>query len=464
MTGSPNEMPSKRGKKHLNDSPAGNGLSVSGTGCGSTYYCIKTQTYQAREPTAVEIAITEQFDEGSKLLVRLAETTEVSAFRPELQGAIFCGHLVADLDSIAGAIGASILYGGTPARASEINSETQFALDHWKVKDIAYIEDLVQAEPDRAICLVDFQQKTQLHDCIDMSKIVGIIDHHALQNSTIVTEKPIFVDIRPWGSMSSILAYEFSAQRVHLPAPVAGMLLSAILSDTLNLRSPTTTEWDRRVVSMLVQYCKVEDSNLLCTRQFKAKSMGISLMSAYTLVQGDLKQFKFCADSGEEYQVAYSVVETTDPLASLARASELVTEMRTVKMELATGKKLHVLYLAIVDIVNLKSYLLLIGEAERTLAEAAYGENTGVLPQEVIDVAGDDCHRYIYDLGTRVSRKADFVPPISKAVANGWHPPMKRSATELVFTGEKAETWVPVVDYSHDPSGEIVRRVSVDVK
>jgi hypothetical protein len=59
--------------------------------------------------------------------------------------------------------------------------------------------------------------------------------------------------------------------------------------------------------------------------------------------------------------VAYSVVETTDPLASLARASELVTEMRTVKMELAKGKKLHVLYLAIVDIVNLKSYLLLIG-------------------------------------------------------------------------------------------------------
>jgi hypothetical protein len=105
-------------------SPAGNGLSVSGTGCGSTYYCIKTQTYQAREPTAVEIAITEQFDEGSKLLVRLAETTEVSAFRPELQGAIFCGHLVADLDSIAGAIGASILYGGTPARASEVFART----------------------------------------------------------------------------------------------------------------------------------------------------------------------------------------------------------------------------------------------------------------------------------------------------------------------------------------------------
>ena len=79
------------------------------------------QTYQPRELTAVENAITEEFEEGHKLLERLAQTTEVSAFRPELQGAVFCGHLVADLDSVAGAIGASILYGGTPARASEVN-------------------------------------------------------------------------------------------------------------------------------------------------------------------------------------------------------------------------------------------------------------------------------------------------------------------------------------------------------
>jgi inorganic pyrophosphatase/exopolyphosphatase len=130
--------------------------------------------------------------------------------------------------------------------------------------------------------------------------------------------------------MSSILAYEFSAQRVHLPAPVAGMLLSAILSDTLNLRSPTTTEWDRRVVSMLVQYCKVEDSNLLCTRQFKAKSMGISLMSAYTLVQGDLKQFKFCADSGEITECSLNVhlMFTEEHLHTRAKRPRAVQVLR----------------------------------------------------------------------------------------------------------------------------------------
>eukprot|EP00976_Prorocentrum_cordatum_P096971 1190803-Prorocentrum_minimum.AAC.1 len=138
-----------------------------------------------------------------------------------------------------------------------VNSETQFALDYWGVENIQYVEDVLKAEPNQKVCLVDFQQTTQLHECIKMENIVGVIDHHALQNSTIVTQKPIFVDIRPWGSMSTILAHEFAAQRVALPHSVAGMLLSAILSDTLNLRSPTTTEWDRRVVAMLVQYCNV---------------------------------------------------------------------------------------------------------------------------------------------------------------------------------------------------------------
>ena len=81
---------------------------------------MKSQTYQAREPTAVETAIKEEYEEGHKLLERVSVSTEVSGFRPEITGAIFCGHLVADLDSIAGAMGASTLYGGTPARASKV--------------------------------------------------------------------------------------------------------------------------------------------------------------------------------------------------------------------------------------------------------------------------------------------------------------------------------------------------------
>lgn len=66
--------------------------------------------------------------------------------------------------------------------------------------------------------------------------------HHALQSKTIVTDKPIYIDIRPWGSMSTIIAHTFLTHSRRPPIKVAGMLLCAILSDTLNLQGPTTTE------------------------------------------------------------------------------------------------------------------------------------------------------------------------------------------------------------------------------
>ena len=66
-----------------------------------------------------------------------------------------------------------------------------------------------------------------------------------LKNATIVTDKPIYIDIRPWGSMSSIIAHNFFTMQIKPSPSTAGMLLCAILSDTLNLMGPTTTDWDR---------------------------------------------------------------------------------------------------------------------------------------------------------------------------------------------------------------------------
>jgi len=189
-----------------------------------------------------------------------AALPEVDTYMPPtLQSAIFCGHLVTDLDSIAGAIGAAELYGGFPARASEVNSETQFALDTWKVAKPIPIEDALHAYPESGVCLVDHQQTSQLNKSIQVERIVGVIDHHALQNSTIVTDMPIYIDIRPWGSMSTIIAHTFLMMRRRPTKPTAGMLLCAILSDTLNLQGPTTTEWDRLMVAVLVEIVGVED-------------------------------------------------------------------------------------------------------------------------------------------------------------------------------------------------------------
>jgi manganese-dependent inorganic pyrophosphatase len=263
-------------------------------------------------------------------------------------------------------------------------------------------------QPKNNVCLVDFQQQSQLNPAIPMENIVGIIDHHALQSNTIITERPIFVDIRPWGCMSSILAHSYAVQERHLPKNVAGMLLSAILSDTLNLRSPTTTKWDSRMVAMLVQHLEIDDVNELAARQFRAKSRELSFMTPYQLVNGDMKQFKFtdADDSMVVYSIGYGVIETTDAEASLARIEDLIPEMRQVRVE----KNLTAMLLAVVDIVNMTSSLFIPDRTEESLAIAAYGGET-TQDGKVLELKG------------LVSRKKDFVPLLTHAISSGWKPP-----------------------------------------
>ena len=431
---------------------------------------LKHETYVERDETVLEHAVDAHWTEGKSLLSHLPKKEgQALSFVPELAGAAFVGHIMTDLDSVAGAIGAAHLYGGDPAIASEVNTETEFALKEWGCALPATIEETLLKAPSRNVCLVDFQQQSQLNPAIPMSNIVGVIDHHALQSNTIVTEKPIFVDIRPWGCMSSIIAHNFATQEKFLPKRIAGMLLSAILSDTLNLRSPTTTAWDERIVAMLVQYTKVKDVNELAARQFRAKSHSLSLMTPYALVNGDVKRFKFSSTKGT-VTVAFAVVETTDAPASLARAAELAPEMRAVK---AADETVDAVLLAVVDIVALTSTLIVCGRVEASLATAAYG---GVVED------AEDKSVATLALPGLVSRKKDFVPALTAAVKNGWVPPeavvrehvvssriegksgdapdseangMKRSRSmKDVAQGDV------VVDYSDEPSGKLVRIAS----
>ena len=84
------------------------------------------------------------------------------------------------------------------------------------------------------------------------------------------------------------------------PTKAAGiMLLCAILSDTLNLQGPTTTEWDRLMVAVLAEITEVEDIQLLASQQFKAKSKELAGLSAHGLVNGDQKSFSFKTDKFE---------------------------------------------------------------------------------------------------------------------------------------------------------------------
>ena len=270
----------------------------------------------ARKPTHIEEEVLKQVTNAEHIVDALpkddSQIPNVDLFLPELlKDATFVGHLVTDLDSVAGAIGAAALYGGKAALASDVNSETQFALDYWKVETPPKIEDVLKEKPNVDICLVDHQQTSQMNPNINVDQIVGVIDHHALQSKTIVTDKPIYIDIRPWGSMSTIIAHTFLTHTRRPPVSVAGMLLCAILSDTLNLQGPTTTDWDRLMVAVLADIAGVDDIQLLASQQFKAKSKELANMSGHALVNGDQKTFSFEA-SGFNGDIGFAVVETTD--------------------------------------------------------------------------------------------------------------------------------------------------------
>lgn len=360
-----------------------------------------------REVAAHEIA--------TALPKEITTVPKIDLFVPEaLKDAIFVGHLVTDLDSVGGAIGAAALYGGTAALASEINSETAFALKEWNVKKPPTIEEVLKENPNAKICLVDHQQTSQMNPNINPDNVVGVIDHHALQSKTIVTDRPIYIDIRPWGSMSTIIAHTFLTHQRRPPNGVAGMLLCAILSDTLNLQGPTTTEWDRLMVAVLSEISEVDDIQFLATQQFKAKSKELAGLSAHGLVNGDQKSFSFKTGTFEG-DVGFAVVETTDDAVIIDRLEELLPEIVSCKKE----KELSALFLAVVNIVSLKGTLVLCGPSELSLAQAAFTDCT---MNETLT---------LMDLGKRVSRKKDYIPAITQAIKSGWTKPMNRGQSTV---------------------------------
>jgi inorganic pyrophosphatase/exopolyphosphatase len=281
-------------------------------------------------------------------------------------GCVFVGHTATDMDSIGSAVGAAELFDGVAARASDVNTETQFALDYFHVP---CPPPFLEVGVGRPVCLVDHNQVSQMTVGINHSLVKGIIDHHAMQSGTLVSDVPLYVDIRPWGSACTIVAHSFLTRHRPIKAPTAGLLLCGILSDTLNLRSPTTTRADRLLAALLTQAANVADANDLAAQLFKAKSKMLSLLTPHSLVGGDNKTFCFKSPENIEVKIAFGVVETVDASAVMSLKDELLTELRAHKHE----QNVDFSFLAVVDIVNLSSVLLLCGPDEEALALAAFG-------------------------------------------------------------------------------------------
>eukprot|EP00931_Biecheleriopsis_adriatica_P003702 TRINITY_DN105477_c0_g1_i1.p1 TRINITY_DN105477_c0_g1~~TRINITY_DN105477_c0_g1_i1.p1 ORF type:complete len:572 (-),score=113.06 TRINITY_DN105477_c0_g1_i1:57-1700(-) len=396
--------------------------------------------------------LTDKFKENWERGLGSESFVEDTYMRSQLQHCIFVGHVNTDLDSIAGAICAAELYGGVPARAEEnFNGEVECALRYVGMEAPPTFSSIPGGgTPDTnnqfmKVCLVDHNEIDQMTPALKedddrMKRIVGLIDHHCVAKS-FCSSSPLFIDVRPWGSMCSIIFHNYLRNRVPLRKEIARLLLCAILSDTLNLRSGTTTPADRFSVALLASFGEVDDIDELAMQLFTAKTNWIVGLGAYEMVRGDQKNFtitvkieskedaKTLAEATVNLSLAVLEVTTTEPI--LAVAEELLTQIRVFKFEKGdyvdseTGEtrhnesnQVHAALLFVVDTVKQRSFCLVAGSREKLLAERAFPEATwrcathGVRsPSEYIKPEETLC-----DVGGLVSRKLDFVPRCTKAL------------------------------------------------
>ena len=251
----------------------------------------------------------------------------------------------------------------------EPNTEAAFVLKHWGFAQPDIIAD-VTAE-DRVV-IVDTNNPAELPPSIGEATIMAIIDHHMLVGG-LKTTVPINVIIRPLACTATVMHDIMGADLAKCPREIKGAMLSCILSDTLEFRSPTTTDHDKAVALALAADLGVSVGDL-AEAMFAAKS-DVSAFSDAALLRMDSKEYTI---AGKELRV--SVLETTSPKTVLDRKASLMAAMPGVAIEDGADQVL----LFVVDILREEATLLVPNDLVKRMAEASFGckvtGDTVVLP------------------------------------------------------------------------------------
>ena len=260
----------------------------------------------------------------------------------------------------------------TPAEArllGEPNTEAAFMLTYWGLPKPAIIADVKAGD---AVVIVDTNNPAELPASINEANILGIIDHHLLVGG-LKTRGPIDITMRPLACTATLMHDLMGADATQMPREIKGAMLSCILSDTLEFRSPTTTPHDRAVAEALAADLGI-DIAAYAAEMFAAKS-DVSAFSDAELLRMDSKEY---AIAGKEFRV--SVLETTAPGVILARKDSLMAAMEDVAREDGADQVL----LFVVDILREEATLLVPNDLVRTLALKSFGAtatgDTVVLP------------------------------------------------------------------------------------
>lgn len=294
------------------------------------------------------------------------------------------GHQNPDTDTIASAMGAAYLLQEAYHEETEAvalgtpNAETQYALDYFGLNPLRVIE---KAETEEVV-LVDHNEKAQSVANLDDVEVVGVYDHHKIN---FTSANPIWFTNKPLGSVATILYYEFQVNQIEIPKAIAGMLASAIISDTLLLKSPTTTKLDQPALAGLAKAAGIDDYEAYGMNLLKAGT-DLSQRTAQELIDGDAKSFDF---NGHEFRIGQ--VNTVDIEDTLNRKAEFEAAMQAAEYQ-------NFLFV-ITDILNSNSKAIFVGP-DAAEVEKAFDAK---LENNVVDLPGV------------VSRKKQVVPPLTAA-------------------------------------------------
>ncbi|NOU55193.1 manganese-dependent inorganic pyrophosphatase [Brevibacillus borstelensis] len=302
------------------------------------------------------------------------------------------GHKNPDTDSICSAIvyadlktklGADV----EPVRLGEISSETQFVLDTFKV-DAPRLVETVANEANEVI-LVDHNERQQSANDIDKVQVVEVIDHHRIAN--FETSNPLYYRAEPVGCTTTILKKLYKERGVEISKTMAGLMLSAIISDTLLLKSPTCTEQDVAAAHELAEIAGV-DLNAYGLDMLKAGA-DLSTKSIAQLISLDSKEFQMGS-----YKVEIAQVNAVDVNDVLARKAELEEALSAI----ISDKGLDLFLFVVTDILNNDSIGLALGRASNAV-EKAY--NVSLVDNQAV-------------LKGVVSRKKQIVPVLTDTLTN----------------------------------------------
>ena len=298
------------------------------------------------------------------------------------------GHKNPDTDTICSAIAYAELKNKLgkdvkAVRLGEINEETKYALNYFKVEK----PELVENVAGREIILVDHNERTQTADGFEEAKVLELIDHHRISNFNV--DEPLYVRVEPVGCTATIILKLFKENGLTPSKETAGLMLSAIISDTLLFKSPTCTQCDAKAGKELAEIARVD-----------LKEYGLEMLKAGTalgdkseaeLLNMDMKIFEI-----DSAKIGVAQVNTVNEAEVLERKEKLLAEIDNI----IAKEGLKFFMLAITNILTNDSAALISGDGN-DVVEKAFGEK---VDSNLVTLKGV------------VSRKKQIIPPLTKAI------------------------------------------------